>query len=77
MFTLLPKGVQTKYFTLFMIENFVPLPPVSVTPVVHLELLISLRIFAKIRNGPNGIVRGLGKRFKKKPEVENLVALSL
>ncbi len=31
------------------------------TPMVHLELLISLRIFEKNRNGSNGILRGLGK----------------
>ncbi len=36
-----------------------------------------LRKFSKIRNGPNGILRGLGKLIHKKPEVENLVALSL
>ncbi len=35
-------------------------PPVSTTPVVHLEL--HLRKFStKIRNGPNGILMGLGK----------------
>ncbi len=38
-----------------MIEAFFHLPPVSTTPVVHLELRISPRIFEKIRNGPNGI----------------------
>jgi hypothetical protein len=32
---------------------------------------------SKIRNGPNGILRGLGKLIHKKAEVENLVALSL
>jgi hypothetical protein len=37
------------------------LPPVSLTPVVNLELRISPRIFGKIRNGPNGILRGLGE----------------
>jgi hypothetical protein len=53
------------------------LPPVSMTPVVHPELRISLRIFKKIRNGPNGILRGLGETdSRKKPEVENLMALS-
>ncbi len=36
------------------------LPPVSLTPVVNLELRISPRIFEKFRNGPNGILRGLG-----------------
>jgi hypothetical protein len=29
--------------------------------VVNLELRISPRIFEKIRNGPNGILRGLGE----------------
>jgi hypothetical protein len=37
------------------------LPPVSTTPVVNLDLRISSRIFEKIRNGPNGILRGLGE----------------
>ena len=37
------------------------LPPVSLTTVVNLELRISPRIFEKIRNGPNGILRGLGE----------------
>jgi hypothetical protein len=43
-----------------MIEDFFHLPPVSITPGVHLELRISPRIFEKIRNGPNDILRGLG-----------------
>jgi hypothetical protein len=59
--TLLPKGVQTKYIKMFMIEDFFHLPPVSTTQVVHLELPISLRIFGKIQDGPNGILRGLGE----------------
>jgi hypothetical protein len=37
------------------------LPPVSLTPVVHLDLRIYPRIFEKIRNGPNVIIRGLGE----------------
>jgi hypothetical protein len=54
------------------------LPPVSLIPVVNLELQISPRIFEKIRNGPNGIIRVLGKLIlKKKPERKNLVTLSL
>jgi hypothetical protein len=62
----------------FLIEDFFHLPPVSKTPVVHLELRISPRIFEKIRNGPNGILRGLRKLIhEKKPEVKNLLALSL
>ncbi len=44
-----------------MIENFFHLPPVSTTAVVYLELRVSLQIFEKIRNGPNGILRGLGE----------------
>jgi hypothetical protein len=37
------------------------LPPVSLTPVVHLDLRIYQRIFEKIRNDPNVIIRGLGE----------------
>jgi hypothetical protein len=44
-----------------MIEDFFRLPLVSTTLVVHLELQISPQIFKKIRNGPNGILRGLGE----------------
>jgi hypothetical protein len=44
-----------------MIEDFFHLPPVSLTPVVHVELQISPQIFEKILNGPNGILRGLGE----------------
>jgi hypothetical protein len=48
------------------------------TPVANLELLISPRIFEKIQNGPNCILRGLGETDSwKKTEVENLVTLSL
>jgi hypothetical protein len=39
----------------------VSLTPMSLIPVVHLDLLISLRIFEKIRNYPSVIFRGLGK----------------
>ncbi len=47
-------------------------------PVVNLMQQISPWIFEKIRNGPNGILRGLGETDSwKKQEVENLVALSL
>jgi hypothetical protein len=49
-----------------MIEDFFHLPPVSTTPVVHLELRIPPRIFEKIRNGPNDILRGLGKLIHEK-----------
>ncbi len=37
------------------------LPPVSLIPVVHLDLRISLWILKKIRNGPNGILWGWGE----------------
>ncbi len=38
------------------------LPPVSLTlEVVHLDLRKSPRIFEKIRNDPNIIIRGLGE----------------
>ncbi len=61
-----------------MIEDFLHLPPVSLTPVENLELGIPPRIFEKIRNDPNGILRGLGETDSwTKPEVENLVTLSL
>jgi hypothetical protein len=46
---------------IFLIEDFFHFPPVSLTPVANLELRISPRIFEKIRNGPDGIMRGLGK----------------
>jgi hypothetical protein len=52
MLTLLPNGVKK-----IPIEAFFHLPPVSTTPVVHLQL----RIFEKNRNSPNSIIRGLGE----------------
>jgi hypothetical protein len=45
----------------FLIEDFFHLLPLSLTPVANLELRISPRISEKIRNGPNGIIRGLGE----------------
>ncbi len=50
-----PKEIMKKN----LIEDFFHLPPVSTTPVVHLELRISPWIFEKIRNGPNDNL-GLG-----------------
>ncbi len=62
---------------IFLLEGFFYLPPVSLTPVANLELRISPRIFEKIRNGPTGIIRGLGETdSRKKPEAKNLVTLS-
>jgi hypothetical protein len=72
-----------KFIKIFLFEGFFHLPPVSLTPVAltpvaNLELRISPRIFEKIRNGPNGIIRGLGETdSRKKPEAKNLVTLSL
>jgi hypothetical protein len=45
-------------------------PPVLFTPVVHLDLQISPRIFEKIWNGLNGILLGWGGKLihEKKPE---------
>jgi hypothetical protein len=46
MLTLLLKSVQQKIIKIFLIEDFFHLPPVSTTPVVHLELRISPREIA-------------------------------
>ncbi len=63
---------------IFLIEDFFHLPPVSLTPVVNLELRISPQILEKIRNGPDGILWGWGETDSlKKPEAKNLVTLSL
>jgi hypothetical protein len=54
------------------------LPPASLTPMVHLDLRLSPRIFEKIRNGPYAILWGWGETdSSKKPEAKNLVTLSL
>jgi hypothetical protein len=67
-----------KIIKIFVLEDFFNLPPVSMTPVANLELRIFQLIFEKIRNGPNGIIRGLGETdLGKKPEAKNLVTLSL
>ncbi len=67
-----------KIIKIFLLEGFFHLPPVPLTPVANLELRISSRIFEKIRNGPNSIIRGLGETgSRKKPEAKNLVTLSL
>jgi hypothetical protein len=48
------------------------------TPVVHLDLRKSPRIFEKIRNEPNVIFMGLGEGDSwKNPEAKDLVTLSL
>jgi hypothetical protein len=48
-------------FAAGVVETGGNLPPVLLTPVVHLDLRISPRIFEKIRNDPNVIIRGLGE----------------
>ncbi len=56
------------------LKIFFHLPPVSTTLVVHLELWISLRIFEKNWNGPNGIIRGFGETDPcRKAAIKNLV----
>jgi hypothetical protein len=46
---------------LVSMTQVVNLPPVSATPVMHLELRIFSRILFKKFNGPTEILRGLGK----------------
>jgi hypothetical protein len=49
------------------------LPPVSLTPVVHLDLRISPRIFEKIRNSPNvGHSGAGGKLIYKKNQKQKI-----
>ncbi len=52
------------------VANF---PPVSMIPV---DLKISPRIFEKVGNDPNDIIRGLGEDDSRK-KAKNLVTLSL
>ncbi len=51
--------------------------PVSLLPVVHLDLRISPRIFEKIQNGLNGILWGWGELIHEKTKSKNLMTLSL
>jgi hypothetical protein len=46
-----------KIIKIFLIEDFFHWPPVSLTPVVILEL----RIFEKFQTGPNGILWDWGE----------------
>jgi hypothetical protein len=55
--SLIPEAILTPV-SLTPVAN---LPPVSLIPVVNLDLRISPRIFEKIRNGPNSLLRGLGE----------------
>jgi hypothetical protein len=53
-----PKKVQEENYRH---DLYVSVPPVSLIPVVHLDLRISPRIFEKFRNDPYVIFRGLGE----------------
>ncbi len=76
MLTLLSKGVQTKLLKFFSLKVFAICHRCR-TPVANLELRISPRIFEKIRNSPNVIIRGLGETDSRKiTEAKNLVTLS-
>jgi hypothetical protein len=55
-----------KIIKIFLLEDFFHLPPVSLTPVVHLEPRISPQIFKKIRNGRIGILSAWGKLIHEK-----------
>jgi hypothetical protein len=59
---------------IFLLEDFFHLPPVSLTPVVHLEPRISLRVFEKIRNGRNAILRyrTWGKQIHEKNQMSKI-----
>jgi hypothetical protein len=57
---------QNKMIKTFLIEDFLHLPPVSTTLVVHLQLWISLQIFKKIWNGTNDISGAWGKLIHEK-----------
>jgi hypothetical protein len=57
-----------KIIKIFQFEDFSHLPPVSATPVVHLELRISPQIFEKIRNGSIGILGAWGKLIHEKKQ---------
>jgi hypothetical protein len=59
------QGELVAKFAAGVVDTGGNLPPVSLTLsltlVVHLDLRISPRIFEKIRNDPNVIIRGLGE----------------
>jgi hypothetical protein len=56
-----------KIIKIFLLEGFFHLPPVA-----NLELRISPRIFEKIRNDPNGIIRGLGETDSRKNQKQKI-----
>jgi hypothetical protein len=57
----------------FLIEDFFHLPPVSTTPVVHLEL----PLYPRIKKNSKQPSEAWGTDSWKKFEVKNFVALSL
>jgi hypothetical protein len=70
--------LQVFYIDQFPLSPWLYVPLVPLTPVVHLDLWISPRIFGKIWNDPCVIFRGFGEGDSwKKPEAKNLVTLSL
>ncbi len=78
MLTLLPKCFQKKKEKIFWLKIFSICHPCQRHQWCALELWISPQIFEKIWNSPNGIIRGLGGTDPcRKPEVKNLVSLSL
>ncbi len=54
-----------------MTEDFFDLPP-STTLVANLEQQIYPRIFKKIRNGPNVIIKGLEKLIHEKNQKQKI-----
>jgi hypothetical protein len=61
----------------FMIKDFFHLPPVSMTPVLHLDLRISPKFSKKFETALTVYSGAWGKLIQENPEVENLVTLSL
>jgi hypothetical protein len=62
----------------YIAKHFYHLSPASLSPLINIHSRKSLRIFEKIPNGPNGVLRGPGETDSlKKLEAENLVSDSL
>ncbi len=76
MLTLLPKGVQNKYLKNFLIEDFSQFATgVNDTSGAPWAANISANF---LKNSPKKLPQGLGGNwFMKKPEVEELLAMSL
>jgi hypothetical protein len=54
-----------KIIKIILLEDFFHLPP-------DLELRMSPRIFVKVRNGPNGVIRGLGETDSRKNQKQKI-----